>query len=54
MDPSKRTLLRVDIADDRDRGTSKLVDQLMGNKPEARFNFIQEQAEFAKADDLDI
>jgi topoisomerase-4 subunit B len=54
MDRSVRTLLRVEVAEDGDRGTSKLVDQLMGNKPEARFKFIQEHAEFAKADDLDI
>jgi topoisomerase-4 subunit B len=27
---------------------------LMGNKPEARFRFIQERAEFAKPDALDI
>ncbi|MGA9604509.1 MAG: DNA topoisomerase IV subunit B [Methyloceanibacter sp.] len=54
MDRAVRTLLRVEIAEDDDRGTSKLVDQLMGNKPEARFKFIQEHAEFAKADDLDI
>jgi hypothetical protein len=26
----------------------------MGNKPEARFIFIQERAEFAKPDELDI
>jgi topoisomerase IV subunit B len=54
MDRAVRTLLRVEIAEDADRGTSKLVDQLMGNKPEARFKFIQEHAEFAKADELDI
>jgi topoisomerase-4 subunit B len=54
MDRAVRTLLRVEIAEDDDRGTSKLVDQLMGNKPEARFKFIQERAEFARADDLDI
>ena len=48
-----RTLLRVEIADD-DKETGKLVDQLMGNKPEARFRFIQERAAFAKADELDI
>jgi topoisomerase IV subunit B len=53
MDPRVRTLLRVEIAED-DRSTSKLVDQLMGNKPEARFRFIQERAEFAKPDELDI
>ena len=53
MDPRVRTLLRVEIADD-DKSTGKLVDQLMGNKPEARFQFIQERAEFAKAEQLDI
>jgi len=53
MDPRVRTLLRVEIAND-DKKTGKLVDQLMGNKPEARFRFIQERAAFAKADELDI
>ena len=38
MDRAVRTLLRVEIAEDDDRGTGKLVDQLMGNKPEARFS----------------
>jgi topoisomerase-4 subunit B len=41
------------VDEDRD-ATSKLVDQLMGNKPEARFRFIQERAEFATPDALDI
>jgi topoisomerase-4 subunit B len=53
MDRATRTLLRVEIADD-DKSTGKLVDQLMGNKPEARFRFIQERAEFARPDELDI
>ena len=53
MDPKARLLLRVEIADD-DKGTAKLVDQLMGNKPEERFRFIQERAEFAQPDALDI
>ena len=52
MDPARRTLLRVEIVEDDRKQTSKIVDQLMGNKPEARFNFIQERAEFAE--DLDI
>ncbi len=30
------------------------MDQLMGNKPEARFKFIQENAEFATDDLLDV
>ena len=50
MDPKRRTLLRVEIAEGED--TSAAVDSLMGNKPEARFKFIQERAEFAR--DLDI
>jgi topoisomerase-4 subunit B len=53
MDRSVRTLLRVELAED-ERKTTKLVDQLMGNKPEARFRFIQERAAFAKPDALDI
>jgi len=52
MDPSKRTLLRVEIDDDEKTKTSRAVDQLMGNKPEARFRFIQERAPYAS--DLDI
>jgi len=50
MDPAKRTLLRVEIAEGKE--TPAAVDSLMGNKPEARFRFIQEHAEFAR--DLDI
>jgi topoisomerase-4 subunit B len=54
MDPATRTLLRVEIDEDDRPGTTKLVDQLMGNKPEARFKFIQERAAFAEPDALDI
>ncbi|CAN5302359.1 DNA topoisomerase IV subunit B [soil metagenome] len=50
MDPAKRTLLRVAIVEEK--STSDAVESLMGNKPEERFRFIQERAEFAK--DLDI
>jgi topoisomerase IV subunit B len=54
MDPRKRTLLRV-VLIDKDRGkTAKSVDQLMGTKPEARFAFIQERAEFAAEELLDV
>ena len=34
------------VEDDR-KNTDKSVERLMGNKPEARFEFIQERAEFA-------
>ena len=51
MHPKKRTLLKVEIAD-TGAATDDIVEQLMGNKPEGRFRFIQERAEFAH--DLDI
>ena len=54
MAPATRTLLRVEIDEDDRTGTTKAVDQLMGNKPEARFKFIQEHAAFAEPDALDI
>ncbi|ESY71042.1 MAG: DNA topoisomerase IV subunit B [Mesorhizobium sp.] len=53
MDPRKRTLLRVDV-NEVDSATKDRVDELMGTKPEARFRFIQERAEFAEAEVLDI
>ncbi len=53
MDPKKRTLLRVEVLDD-EAVTKSSVDTLMGTKPEARFRFIQERAEFAATEDLDI
>jgi topoisomerase-4 subunit B len=54
MDPAKRTLLKVMlIADDR-ADTAQSVERLMGTKPEARFAFIQERAEFASDEMLDV
>jgi topoisomerase-4 subunit B len=52
MDPSKRTLLRVELFEDESGSTKNTVDDLMGTKPEARFRFIQENAEFVQ--ELDI
>jgi len=51
MDKKSRSLLRVKVVEDRE-STKSAVDQLMGNRPEARFAFIQENAEFVT--DLDI
>ena len=51
MDPETRTLIRVSIADDQG-ATGSLVEQLMGKKPELRFQYIQENARFAE--DLDV
>jgi topoisomerase-4 subunit B len=54
MKPSSRTLLQVAVAEDEHKATKQTVDQLMGTKPEARFNFIQERAEFVSGEELDI
>jgi topoisomerase-4 subunit B len=49
MDPRKRALLRVETLADRKAETDDSVERLMGNRPEARFAFIQERAAFAEA-----
>jgi topoisomerase-4 subunit B len=55
MDPKKRTLLQVRVRDDaEDKATKKSVERLMGNKAELRFEFIQERAEFASEELLDV
>ncbi|MEO1137367.1 MAG: toprim domain-containing protein, partial [Pseudomonadota bacterium] len=53
MNPETRALARVVIAEDRADDAGDLVKRLMGKKPEARFQFIQENAAFAQ-DALDI
>jgi topoisomerase-4 subunit B len=61
MDPAKRILLRVLVPDRHSkedkvrreaRKTADLVEQLMGRKPELRFQFIQENA--PRARDIDV
>jgi topoisomerase-4 subunit B len=47
MRPGHRTLVRVEIADSEQANTESLVERLMGKKPELRFQFIQENAQFA-------
>ena len=54
MTPGKRTLLQVTIPEDETKATARAVTDLMGNKPELRFKFIQENAAFAGQDLLDI
>ena len=54
MDPDKRTLLRVVLVDKEIKPTARAVERLMGTKAEARFDFIQEKAEFASAELLDV
>ncbi|MBU2126012.1 MAG: DNA topoisomerase IV subunit B [Alphaproteobacteria bacterium] len=52
MDPKKRTLARVTVPASEDE-IEDLVERLMGKKADARFQFIQENAQFAVAD-LDV
>jgi len=54
MDPRKRALLRVVLLTDDREDTANSVERLMGNKAEARFGFIQERAEFADEEMLDV
>nr|WP_246472828.1 DNA topoisomerase IV subunit B [Pelagibacterium limicola] len=51
MNPRSRTLLQVKVVADR-KDTAQTVDRLMGNKPEARFDFISERAAFVT--DVDV
>ncbi len=56
MDPGSRTLLRVVIPGPEDETqpgeTARLVESLMGRKPELRFAYIQEHARFVEELDL--
>jgi topoisomerase IV subunit B len=54
MAPEKRMLLRVGMGEDEAAALAKVVDQLMGNKPEERFRFITERAEFVDEGELDV
>ena len=56
MDPKSRVLLQVSVPDRDDkpasRKTATLVESLMGRKPEKRYQFIQDNAEFVE--ELDV
>jgi len=54
MDPAKRTLLRVELGEDERVTTADAIERLMGTKPESRFAFISERAQFVDEDELDI
>jgi len=43
-----RTLVQVEVSGNEAKTTENLVERLMGKKPELRFQFIQENAEFAR------
>jgi topoisomerase-4 subunit B len=52
MKPGNRTLVRVDIDDSEREETASLVERLMGKKPELRFQYIQENAQFVTEVDV--
>jgi len=59
MSRKNRTLIRVTVPGDHtddakieSKATARLVEQLMGKKPELRFNYIQEHAQFVE--DIDV
>ena len=54
MDPTKRLMLRVTLSEAARASTARIVEQLMGNKPEERFNFISERAQFVEDEELDV
>src|SRR6266851_3083352 len=54
MDRSKRTLLRVMLVEEEKKKTASSVERLMGTRAEGRFEFIQERAEFASDEMLDV
>jgi topoisomerase-4 subunit B len=54
MDPKKRTLLKVMLLTEDRADTDSSVERLMGTKAETRFAFIQEKAEFAREELLDV
>ena len=52
MDPTTRKLIRVTVQEDIPGETSDLVERLMGKKPELRYAYIQENAQFVE--ELDV
>ena len=52
MDPATRILLKVEIADGAEKSTARLLESLMGRKPELRLKFIQDNA--SRNVDLDV
>ena len=52
MNPDSRKLIRVSIDEDEPGETSDLVERLMGKKPELRYQYIQENAQFVE--ELDV
>ncbi|MBV0890837.1 DNA topoisomerase IV subunit B [Paracoccus sp. Z118] len=54
MNPATRKLIRVSIDDEDGGETGDLVERLMGKKPELRFQYISENAQFVEDEGLDV
>ncbi len=52
MDPNTRKLIRVTVQEDVPGETGDLVERLMGKKPELRYQYIQDNAQFVE--ELDV
>ena len=52
LDPKKRRALRVTI--DEELGTDRILNELMGKDPSARYRFIMEHAPKADVEALDV
>ena len=52
MDSARRTLLRIEVAEDAGTATACRVEKLMGRRPESRLAFIQTHADRVSAPDL--
>jgi len=54
MDPASRTLIQVETPEHASGRTARIVEELMGRRPELRYRFIQENAAFVEAEAIDI
>ena len=54
MAPEGRQMIQLSLPEAMRADTAKIVDILMGKKPELRLNFIQERAHIFDAEELDI
>jgi topoisomerase IV subunit B len=54
MDPKRRTLLKVVALPENRAATNAMVENLMGRRPELRFQFIQERAQAVTVEALDV
>jgi topoisomerase-4 subunit B len=52
MKVGSRVLMKVEVADDGVKETDDIIERLMGKKPELRFQYIQENAQFVTGVDV--